>query len=59
MIFFSKFQKISRIKRESEKKRKTKRGREDACSPSYPSGNQVDGLPLVAIIIRGAGDSSQ
>ena len=44
-IFFSKFSKIVKIEEESE----NKRGREDACSTSYPSGNQVDGLPLVAI----------
>ena len=34
-----------------------KRERGGACSTSYPSGNQVDGLPLVAITRR-AGDSS-
>ena len=27
-----------------------KRSKEGACSTSYPSGNQVDGLPLVAMI---------
>ena len=32
-------------KRKEEKKRE----RDDACSTSHPSGNQVDGLPLVAI----------
>ena len=29
-----------------------KRSEESACSTSYPSGNQVDGLPLVAIAKR-------
>ena len=28
-----------------------------SCSTSYPSGNQVDGSPLVAIITRSAGSS--
>ena len=37
--------KFSKKRRE----RKMKRSQEGTCSMSYPSGNQVDGLPLVAI----------
>ena len=43
------FEKL-KIEKEIIMKKKVKRSREDACSTSYPSGNQVDGLPLVAII---------
>ena len=42
------FEKI-KIKKAIIEEKKVKRGREGACSTSYPSGNQVDGLPLVAI----------
>ena len=38
-----------KIKKEIIREKKVRRRREDACSTSYPSGNQVDGLPLVAI----------
>ena len=38
-----------KIKKEIIREKKVKRKRGDACSTSYPSGNQVDGLPLVAI----------
>ena len=38
-----------KIEKEIIRERKVKRGRDGACSTSYPSGNQVDGLPLGAI----------
>ena len=41
-----------KIKKEIIGENKVNRGREVACSTSYPSGNQVDGLPLVAIAKR-------
>ena len=34
----------------NEEKQKMKRSQDGACSTSYPTGNQVDGLPLVAVI---------
>ena len=37
-----------KIKKEITGEKNVKRRRENACSTSYPSGNQVDGLPLVA-----------
>ena len=40
-----------KIKKEIIREKKVKRRREDACSTSYPSGNQVDGLPLVAVVV--------
>ena len=43
------FRKI-KIKKESTEENKMKIGRDGACSTSYPSGNQVDGLPLVAVL---------
>ena len=36
-------------KKELIEENKMKRKAEGACSTSYPSGNQVDGLPLVAM----------
>ena len=42
-----------KIEKEIIREKKVKRGREGACSTSYSSGNQVDGLPLVAILTRG------
>ena len=45
LIFFSKFSKVSKIKKEKIREEE----REGSCSTSYSSGNQVDGLPLVAI----------
>ena len=45
---FKIFEKM-KIKKELIQEKKVKRGREGARSTSYPSGNQVDGLPLVAI----------
>ena len=39
-----------KIREEIIGEKKVKRGREGACSTSYPSGNQVDGLPLVAVL---------
>ena len=44
----SKLSKIIRMKKKIEEKETEERG-EGSCSTSYPSGNQVDGLPLVAI----------
>ena len=38
-----------KIEIEIIKEKKVKRRTEDACSTSYLSGNQVDGLPLVAV----------
>ena len=38
-----------KIQKEIKGEKKVKRGREGACSASYSSGNQVDGLPLVAV----------
>ena len=49
LIFFQKNGNISRSRRESEKKKEKKSDRDDACSTSYSSGNQVDGLPLVVM----------
>ncbi len=49
---FENFQKIEKYQdQEGNQKRQEgkKRGEGGACSTSYPSGNQVDGLPLVAI----------
>ena len=40
-----------KIKKEIIKEKKVKRRRGGACSTRYPSGNQGDGLPLVAIIL--------
>ena len=42
-----------RIDREIIREKKVKRTRGDAFSTSYPSGNRVGGLPLVAILTRG------
>ena len=39
----------NKIKKELIGEKKVKRRREDTCSTSYPIGNEVDGLPLVAI----------
>ncbi len=49
LLFFKKI-KIFKIK----KKKIREEEREGSCSTSYSSGNQVDGLPLVAIITRRA-----
>ena len=50
---FKIFEKI-KIKKEIMREKEVNRKRGSACSTSYPSGNQVDGLPLVAIIrLRG------
>ena len=49
----SKFSKTDKIKKETRRENKVKRSREGACSTSYSSGNQVDGLPLAAILTRG------
>ncbi len=46
-----------KIEKEIMRRKDVKRRWGGACSTSYPSGNQVDGLPLVAITRR-AGDSS-
>ena len=48
------FKKKMKICKEMIKEKKIKRSQEGACSTSYPSGNQVDGLPLVAKITRRA-----
>ena len=42
---------ISKISKNLEKSKNNREGR--SCSTSYPSGNQVDGSPLVAIPNRG------
>ena len=44
-------EKIEKIESEKEvmREKDVNRERDGACSKSYPSGNQVDGLPLVAI----------
>ena len=45
---FKIFEKM-KIEKEIMRRKDVKRRRGGACSTSYPSGNQVDGLPLVAI----------
>ena len=46
-----------KIKKNVIGEKKTKTRKEGDCSTSYPSGNQVDGLPLVAIArIRNRGN---
>ena len=45
LMKISKIPKFAKIKEKME----MKRGRKASCSTSDPSGNQVDGLPLVAI----------
>ena len=45
---FSKFSKFFEIKKEKRREEK----REGSCSTSYSSGNQVDGLPFVAIRVQ-------
>jgi len=52
-MIFSKISKLLKfIKSENEIRREKNeiKDREGSCSTSYPSGNQVDGLPLVAIV---------
>ena len=44
-----------KIKKDIIGEKKVKRRREGTCSTSYPSGSQVDGLPLVAIRERAGG----
>ena len=58
-IGFSRFEKLTFLVEISKisnifEKLQIHRGRR-SCSTSYPSGNQVDGSPLVAIITRRAG----
>ena len=48
----SEFSKKMKLKKEIIRENKVKRRRENACSTSHPSGNQVGGLPLVAITRR-------
>ena len=43
----------NKIEKENMREKEVHRDRGGACSTSYPSGNQVDGLPLVAILTRG------
>ena len=45
---FKIFEKM-KIEKEITRRKNVKRRRVGACSTSYSSGNQVDGLPLVAI----------
>ena len=45
---FKTFEKM-KIEKEIMRRKDVKRRRGCACSTSYPSGNEVDGLPLVAI----------
>ena len=49
ILIFSTFSKKIKIEKESMKEKEVNRERGGACSTSYPSGNQVDGLPLVAV----------
>ena len=42
-----------KIKKEIMREHEVNTERGGACSTSYPSGNQVDGLPLVAILNLG------
>ena len=49
---FKNFEKIE-IEKEIMGEKDVNRERCGACSTSYPSGNQVDGLPVVAILTRG------
>ena len=42
-------EKNSRLRKKSMRETEVNRERGGACSTSYSSGNQVDGLPLVAI----------
>ena len=47
MKFLKNFKIVEKFEITKEKRREEKR--EGSCSTSYSSGNQVDGLPLVAI----------
>ena len=38
------------IEKKTRKEKNKRREREGSCSTSYSSGNQVDGLPLVALL---------
>ena len=49
ILKISKFSKKIKIEKEIMREKEVNRERGGACSTSYPSGNQVDGLPLVAI----------
>ena len=48
-FFFKKLRKYQDSEGNHKRKEEKKKRREDACSTSCPSGNQVDGLPLVAM----------